>query len=106
MKWPRINVMNIKVHSRSFAAKQILLLAGFQLRRELRHHLLEFRPLLRIENLKDAISSRGAQIVELVFQALVVMAVVFEDAAELLSLLGRKIQAIFEILQNGYRGSC
>src|SRR5947207_15062116 len=89
---------NIRGGTGNLVACLLFRLAG-QLRDQLAPHLLEFLPLTGLEDLKNPAQSGGTQIVELILQALVVVAVVLQYYGDLIGLLSGEIQLGLEILE-------
>jgi hypothetical protein len=80
------------------------LLLGFarQLGSQLGAHLLEFIALPRLKDLENPAQSRGTQIVELILQALVVVAIILEHDGDLIGLFRGKIQLGPKVLKDSF----
>ena len=79
------------------------LLLGFagQLRSQLGPHLFEFLALAGLEDLANPAQARGAEVVELILEAFVIVAVVLKNDRDLVRLFRRKIQLGLKILKDG-----
>ena len=80
------------------------LFLGFaaQLRGQLGPHLLEFLALAGLEDLLNPAQSRGTQIVELILQALVVMAIILQHHGDLIRLFRGEIQLGLKVLKDSF----
>jgi hypothetical protein len=82
----------------------VLLFFGFsaQLRCQLGHHLLEFLALAGLEDLNDSGMSRGTKIVELILEALVVVAKILQHHGDLIGLFRGEIELGLKVLKDSF----
>ena len=72
------------------------------MRSQLGPHLFELLALAGLEDLNNPAQSRGAEVVELVLQALVVVAIVLQHYRDLIRLFRGEIQLGLEVLKDSF----
>lgn len=80
--------------------RDLFLCIAAQLRGELVHHLFEFFALARLEDLHNSGMPSGTKIVELILQALVVVAKIFQHHGDLIRLFRGEIQLGLKVLKD------